>query len=97
MKNEIKKQEKTEYEKISEYYSKISKYRINHYKDFFHKGQYCDVYNDNEWLVGYIVDKNDSYLTVIDINNIIYIMMTQSIKWFIQIKLAILENIPIPL
>ena len=68
MKNEIKKQEKTEYEKISEYYSKISKYRINHYKDFFHKGQYCDVYNDNEWLVGYIVDKNDSYLTVIDIN-----------------------------
>jgi hypothetical protein len=49
MKNEIKKSEKTEYEKISEYYSKISKYRSKYYKDFLRKGQYCDVFNDQEW------------------------------------------------
>ena len=67
-KPETKKKEKTEYEKISEYYSKISKFRNTHYKDFLNKGQYCDYFNSEEWLVGYIVDKNDYYITIVDAN-----------------------------
>ena len=63
------KKEKTEYEKISEYYSKISEYRLNYYKPFLQKGQFCDYFSNGEWLVGYIVDKTDFYITVVDLNN----------------------------
>ena len=60
--------EKTEFEKISEYYSKIGEYRRNFYKNFLKKGHLCDYFRNGEWKVGYILDKNDYYLTIIDLN-----------------------------
>ena len=60
--------EKTEFEKISEYYSKIGEYRRNFYKNFLKKGHLCDYFRNGEWKVGYILDKNDYYLTITDLN-----------------------------
>ena len=73
------KKEKSEYEKISEYYTKISQFHQNHYMDFLGKNQFCDFYYNNEWLVGFIQDKNDYYLTILDYNN--HFLYDQDIKY----------------
>ena len=64
--------EKTEFEKISEYYSKIGEYRRNFYKNFLKKGHLCDYFRNGEWKVGYILDKNDYYFFVADKHRNIY-------------------------
>ena len=38
--------EKKEFEKISEYYSKIGEYRRNFYKNFLKKGHLCDYFRN---------------------------------------------------
>ena len=60
------KKEKSEYEKISEYYSKITKIRNNNYKDYLQKGIYCDILSNGEWKIGYVLEKTDYYLTIVD-------------------------------
>ena len=60
--------EKTEYEKISEYYTKISQYQRSNYRSFLIKNQLCDFFTNGEWIAGYILDKNDYFLTIIDVD-----------------------------
>ena len=47
--------------------------------DFLGKNQFCDFYYNNEWLVGFIQDKNDYYLTILDYNN--HFLYDQDIKY----------------
>ena len=74
--------EKTEFEKISEYYSKISEFRRNYYKNFLHKGHLCDFFQNDEWKEGYILDKNDYSLTIIDLNK--YYLEKEEIRYQMQ-------------
>ena len=74
--------EKTEYEKISEYYQKISEYKSNNYRNFLQKNQLCDFFSNGEWRGGYILDKNDYYLTIIDLDN--YYLLNDEIKYQMQ-------------
>ena len=60
--------EKTEYEKISEYYTKISQYQRSNYRSFLIKNQLCDFFTNGEWIAGYILDQNDYFLTIIDVD-----------------------------
>ena len=62
-----KKKEKTESEKIAEYYTKIYNFQLNHYKNFLQRYQYCDICISEEWLIGYIIDINNVYISVLDI------------------------------
>ena len=62
-----KKKEKTESEKISEYYTKISKFQLNHYSNFLQRYQYCDICISEEWVIGYIIEINNVYISVLDI------------------------------
>ena len=60
--NEIS--EPNEYQKMSEYYSKINQYRNNHYRKCYEKGTFCDFYFNGEWVEGYIADLNEDYLVI---------------------------------
>ena len=76
------KKEKTEYEKITEYYSKISEYQRNYYKNFLQKNQYCDFLSEGDWKVGYILEKNDYYITLMDLNK--YYLENNNIRYQLQ-------------
>ena len=76
------KKEKTEYEKITEYYSKISEYQRNYYKNFLQKNQYCDFLSEGDWKVGYILEKNDYYITLMDLNK--YYSENNNIRYQLQ-------------
>ena len=65
--NEIQ-EEKNEFQKMSEYYAKISEYRDNGYKKCLFKNSFCDCFLRGDWVVGYIVEKDDFGITVNNLN-----------------------------
>ena len=83
--NEIR-EEKNEFQKMSEYYSKISEYRDNSYKNCLFKNSFCDCLLKGDWVVGYIVEKDDYGITVNNLNE--YYEMKNSQKY----QLSYLDN-----
>ena len=64
--NKSKVQDQNEFQKMSEYCSKISECRSNCYKNYLTKKNYCDCFLNGEWTIGYIYEKNPNYITVLD-------------------------------
>ena len=66
--NKDQPQEKNEFEKLSEYYSKIMEYRNNNYRKCLFKNSFCDCILNGQWSVGYILEIENNGIVVLDIN-----------------------------
>ena len=60
--------EKNEYQKMSEYLNKIKEYKNNNYKNCIFKQSFCDCLINGDWIVGYVVEKDDTGIIVINIS-----------------------------
>ena len=61
-------QEKNEFQKMSEYLTKIKEYRNNNYRKCLFKNSFCDCLLNGNWVVGYIVEMESNGIVVLDIN-----------------------------
>ena len=61
-------QEKNEFQKMTEYLTKIREYRNNNYRKCLFKSSFCDFLLNGKWVVGYIVEMENQGIVVLDIN-----------------------------
>ena len=60
--------EQNELQKIYEYINKIKEYQKNNYVNCLLKNSFCDCLINGEWIVGLIIEKDESGITVVNIN-----------------------------
>ena len=60
--NEIS--EETEFQKMSQYFVKIKAFQDNNYRQILQKETICDCNINGEWVVGYIIELNPSFIVI---------------------------------
>ena len=60
--------EQNELQKMYEYINKIKEYQKNNYVNCLLKNSFCDCLINGEWIVGLIIEKDESGITVVNIN-----------------------------